>query len=275
MLALSWVSVTAVLLPGAVLRCLEPHRRISAFPKPPSLSTLNIIQHHDLGKQQKQIQHTILMSAVKKTWIPHVGKRGEHCVWHSSLFLPLFLRPANSVSMLLPFQRLSNKRNRFKWYDPVWKRWGGNDRKRTKGRMEEKRGKTRHWCRQRENAMLLKSNMMDKHFWVRGIMGNIYCSMSHFSLAQPVNLRVQLWSWKEEWDPLEKGQKGDKPERLALCFLSLHLCCFLSLFNLEIKACLNHISLSSYVEGFIHKNREPSTLQRVGIGQQPTNSPMH
>lgn len=67
MLALSWVSVTAVLLPGAVLRCLEPHRRISAFPKPPSLSTLNIIQHHDLGKQQKQIQHTILMSAVKKT----------------------------------------------------------------------------------------------------------------------------------------------------------------------------------------------------------------
>jgi len=93
MSALSWVSVTAVILPGAVLRCLEPHRRISAFPKPQSLSTLNISQHHDLGKQQKQIQHTILMSAVKK-WIPHVGKRGEHCVWHSCLFLPLFLRPA-------------------------------------------------------------------------------------------------------------------------------------------------------------------------------------
>lgn len=48
--------------------------------------------------------------------------------------------------------------------------------------------------RQRENVMLAKKNLMDKHLWVRGTMGNIYCRMSHFSLAQPVNLRGQLRS---------------------------------------------------------------------------------
>lgn len=81
MSALSRISVTAVLLPRAVLRCLEPHRRRSAFPKPLGPVTLSLeyqYQHRDLKKQQ--IQHTILKSAVKTHL--HVGKRGEHCVWH-------------------------------------------------------------------------------------------------------------------------------------------------------------------------------------------------
>ncbi len=68
MSALSQISVTAVLLPRAVLRCLEPHRRRSAFPKPLGPATLSLeyqYQHRDLKKQQKQTQHTILKSAVK------------------------------------------------------------------------------------------------------------------------------------------------------------------------------------------------------------------
>lgn len=97
---------------------------------------------------------------------------------------------------------------------------------------EKKKGKL--WCRGKKKMRCWqKNNLMDKHLWVRGTMGNIYCRITHFSLALPVNLRGQLRSRKEEWDPLGKGQNGDNPERWVLRFHLLYLCCFLSLFNLE------------------------------------------
>lgn len=70
MSTLSPVLVTAVLLPGAVLRCLEPHRRRSAFPKPldPAALLLEYHQHHNFKKQQRQIQHSILNLLWKHTY---------------------------------------------------------------------------------------------------------------------------------------------------------------------------------------------------------------
>ncbi len=93
--------------------------------------------------------------------------------------------------------------------------------------------KTKTW-RQRENAMLAKklNNLMDKHLWVRGTMGNIYCRTSHFSLAHSKPER-EIAVMKRRMGSLGTGQNGENPERWALSFHLLYLCCFLSLFNLE------------------------------------------
>lgn len=154
--------------------------------------------------------------------------------------------------------------------DPIWNKWGGNDRQRAQGRRENKKLKLRRGGREKMRCWQKNNNLMDKHLWVRGTMGNIYCTTSHFSLAQPVNLRGKLRSWKEEWD---RGVKVKMEIILKDGYLVFTWCIFAAFYH-----CLtlrNECLFKSHLPkllcwGLYLQNREPNLLQRVGNAQQPT-----